>query len=158
MNERETIVIMANAPPKKIRIRRHSMNERETILVVDDDVQMVDSVKTLLEGVGYQVEYAYQARKGMELARETRPDLILLDVLFAAPPGPNGFAVARELYHDPALKETPIIILSGAKKVLNVPYRLEPDETWMPVKAFLEKPILPGQLLAEIDRVLRPRQ
>ncbi len=86
------------------------------------------------------------------------PNLILLDVMFAGPPGPDGFEVARELHADPHLREVPIIILSGVKKVLDVPFQLSPDETWMPVRAFLDKPIKPDKLLAEIEKVLGPRQ
>lgn len=130
------------------------MDETKTILVIDDDVQMVDSMKTLLTSVGYQVLSAYQSRKGIELAKEKAPDLILLDVMFAGPPGPDGFEIARELYADPQLKNVPIIILSGVRKVLDVPFQLTPDETWMPVKAFLDKPIKPDKLLDEIGKVL----
>ena len=130
------------------------MSKNSHILIVDDDVQLVDSVQTLLESVGYQVSSAYQSRKGIELAQETTPDLILLDVMFAGPPGPDGFEVSRELYADPQLREIPIIILSGVRKVLNVSFQLTPDETWMPVKAFLDKPIKPQKLLDEIGKVL----
>lgn len=46
------------------------MPEKQHILVIDDDVQFVDIVETLLESVGYQVSHAYQAERGMFLARE----------------------------------------------------------------------------------------
>lgn len=130
------------------------MAEGKHIMVVDDDVQLVDTVKTLLESVGYQVSYAYQAEKGMELARATKPDLILLDIMFAGPPGPDGIETSRRLRLDPVLKDTPVIILSGVKKLLDMPVRLAPDEDYMPVKAFLEKPFKPNELLAEIEKVL----
>lgn len=133
------------------------MTGKQHILVVDDDVQLVDSVTTILESVGYQVSHAYQSRKGIELARQIRPDLILLDVMFAGPPGPDGFAVARELHDDAELRDVPIIMLSGVRKVLEIPYELSPDETWMPVKAFIDKPIHAGKLLGEIEKVLGPR-
>jgi twitching motility two-component system response regulator PilH len=128
------------------------------ILVVDDDVQLVDMVKTLLESVGYEVYYAYQAKKGIEKARATTPDLILLDVMFAGPPGPDGFEVSRQLHKDPVLKNIPVIMLSGVRKALDLHFKYEPDETWMPVKAFIEKPVEPDTLLAEIEKVLGPRQ
>ena len=134
------------------------MSEKQTILVMDDDAQLVESVRTLLASVGYHVISAYQSQKGIELAKETTPDLILLDVMFARPPGPDGFQVARELHDDPTLKKVPIIILSGIRKVLDFAFELSPDETWMPVKAFLDKPIKPHKLLAEIKQVLEPRQ
>jgi CheY-like chemotaxis protein len=133
------------------------MAGKHSILVIDDDVQLVDTVKTLLEAVGYQVAYAYQAEKGMELARQSRPDLILLDVMFAGPPGPDGIELSRRFHQDADLKNIPVIILSGVRKVLDYPFRINPDDTWMPVKAFLEKPITPSKLLAEIAKILGPR-
>lgn len=131
---------------------------KKKILVVDDDVQFVDTVKTLLESVGYEVSYAYQVKKGLELAKAMTPDLILLDVMFAGPSGPDGFEVSRQLHQDSALKDIPVIILSGVRKATELPFKFEPDETWMPVKAFLEKPIKPDKLLPEIEKVLGPRK
>ncbi|MCX7682513.1 MAG: response regulator [Anaerolineae bacterium] len=131
--------------------------KRQSILVIDDDVQLVDTVKTLLEAVGYQVLYAYQAEKGLEIARQHKPDLILLDVMFAGPPGPDGIELSRRINQDADLRGIPVIILSGVRKVLDYPFRIAPDETWMPVKAFLEKPITPSRLLAEIEKILGPR-
>ena len=90
------------------------------------------------------------------MARELRPDLILLDIMFAGPPGPDGVEISRQLRQDPVLGDTPVIILSGVKKVLDMPVKIAPDEAYMPVKAFLEKPFKPDQLLAEIDKVLAP--
>jgi CheY-like chemotaxis protein len=133
------------------------MSEQQHIMIIDDDVQLVNTVKTLLEGVGYRVSHSYQSEKGMELAKETKPDLILLDILFAGPPGPDGVELSRRLHRDPVLKDIPVIILSGAKKVLDMPVALGPDEDYMPVKAFLEKPVKPDKLLAEIEKILGPR-
>lgn len=133
------------------------MAGQQSILVIDDDVQLVDTVKTLLEAVGYRVLHAYQAEKGLEIARESKPDLILLDVMFAGPPGPDGIELSRRVHQDAELKDIPVIILSGVRKVLDYPFRISPDDTWMPVKAFLEKPITPAKLLAEIEKVLGPR-
>ena len=134
------------------------MSEMKKILVIDDDVQLVDTVRTLLESVGYQVSHAYQSEKGVDLAREDRPDLILLDVMFAGPPGPDGIEVSRQLQEDPDLKDIPVVILSGVKRVLDMPVKLAPDESFMPVEAFLEKPFKPNQLLAVIEEVLGPRE
>ncbi|MCL7451420.1 MAG: response regulator [Anaerolineae bacterium] len=128
--------------------------EKRHILVVDDDVQLVDSVTTLLESVGYSVSYAYHPEKALDLAKETRPDLILLDIMFAGPPGPDGVEVSRQIHRDPEIQDIPVIMLSGVKKVLDMPVHLAHDEDYMPVKAFLEKPFEPEQLLAEVEKVL----
>ncbi|MBN1317313.1 MAG: response regulator [Anaerolineales bacterium] len=134
------------------------MAEKQKILVIDDDVQLVDTVTALLESVGYVVASAYQAEKGMQLAREIKPDLILLDVMFAGPPGPDGIEISRRLSDDPVVRDVPVIILTGVRKVLDFPFPVEPDETWMPVRAFLEKPIKPKKLLDEIESIIGPRE
>ena len=130
------------------------MSAKTHVLIIDDDVQLVDTVRTLLESVGYEVSYAYQAEKGIMLAQEAKPDLILLDIMFAGPPGPDGTEISRRLDQDPELKDTPVIVLSGVKKALDMPVKLGPDDAYMPVEAFLEKPFKPSELLAEIEKVL----
>jgi CheY-like chemotaxis protein len=130
------------------------MSEKKNILVIDDDVQLVDTVKTLLEAVGYQVSFSYQSEKGFELARQIKPDLILLDIMFAGPPGPDGVEISRRFHEDPDLKDTPVIVVSGVKQALDMPIKIEPDDAYMPVKAFLEKPFKPDQLLSTINEVL----
>jgi two-component system alkaline phosphatase synthesis response regulator PhoP len=134
------------------------MSEKRKVLVIDDDVQLVDTVQTLLEGAGYRVSYAHHPEKGMELAREVKPDLILLDIMFAGPPGPDGVEVSRRLQADAVLKDTPVIMLSGVKQVLDMPVEIAPDEDYMPVQAFLEKPFKPAELLAAIEEVLGPQE
>jgi len=124
------------------------------IVVVDDDVQLVESVTTLLESVGYEVFSAYRAEKGFDLAKEKQPDLILLDVMFAGPPGPDGFEISRRIKKDPDLKDTPVVMLSGVKKVLELGYEVTPDDDFMPVEAFIDKPVKPERLLAAIDEAL----
>jgi len=133
------------------------MANKRKILVIDDDVQLVESVTTLLQSAGYEVAWAYQAEKGVALAREMRPDLIVMDILFAGPPGPDGVEVSRQLAQDPELRDTPVLILSGVKKVLDMPVKLGPDEAYMPVQAFVEKPFKPEELLAEIQQLLALR-
>ncbi len=130
------------------------MAEQKTILVVDDDVQFVDTVKTLLENVGYKVNFAYQAKKGVDLARQSRPDLILFDAMFAGPPGMDGIEAARELAKIPELKNTPVIMISGIRKVMELPFPLDMDDNWLPVRAFIEKPVKPDKLLLEIRNVI----
>jgi CheY-like chemotaxis protein len=134
------------------------MSEKQRVMVIDDDVQLVDTVRILLESAGYEVSFAYQAEKGLELARQVKPDLILLDIMFAGPPGPNGVEISRQVHADPVLKGTPVIILSGVKKVLDMPVKIAPDEDYMPVKAFLEKPFTPDELLTAIQEVLGPQE
>ena len=132
------------------------MIKQKKILVADDDVQFVDSIKTLLENSGYEVTTTYRSEEVLPILKGSRPDLILLDVMFAGDKNTDGFDVSRALNKEPLLSDIPVIILSGVRKVLNLPYGLEPDERWMPVKAFLEKPVKPDELLTEVKKILGP--
>jgi len=129
-------------------------NNSTKIIIIDDDVQYVDTIKTLLDSVGYDVSFSYKGQKGFELAREIKPDIILLDVMFAGSLGPNGFEVAKLLNQDLATQKIPIIMISGVKKTMgtNVPDELERQSIC--VESFLEKPIKPGTLLSEIEKIL----
>jgi len=134
------------------------MSEKQHILVIDDDPQLVETVTTLLESVGYRTSSANTINKGLELAKAGNPDLILLDVLFDFQPGPDGIQFSQQLHEDPDLKDTPVIMLSGVKQAVDFPYDYSPDPTYMPVKAFIDKPVKPDKLLAEIEKVLGPRE
>jgi CheY-like chemotaxis protein len=132
------------------------MIEKKKILVADDDVQLVDSVKTLLEGAGYRVFFTYKSEKIVETVKDVQPDLVLLDVMFAGESGPDGFEVSRALSMEPTLRDIPVLILSGVRKVMDLPFSYKPDDRWMPVKAFIEKPVKPDVLLGEIKKILGP--
>ncbi|HNW82687.1 MAG TPA: response regulator [bacterium] len=130
------------------------VRSKKLILVADDDVQMVYSVKTLLESSGFGVIFTYRSDKVVELASEHLPDLIILDVMFAGAGIPDGIELSRRINQNPKTSSIPVIILSGVKKVMDFSSDLEPDEDWMPVKAFLDKPIRPETLLNEIKKHL----
>ena len=130
------------------------MSVKRKILVADDDVQFVDSLKTLLESSGYEVSYTYKSSEVIESAKSINPNLILLDVMFAGPRDPDGFKISRLLHNDPELKDIPVIIISGVRKVWDLPHNFELDEKWMPVRSFIEKPFKPAELLSEITKVL----
>lgn len=132
------------------------MNDRakKLVLVADDDVQMVFSIRSLLENSGFDVIFTYRSDKVIELACEFHPDLIILDVMFAGAGIPDGIELSRRIKNNGQTSSIPVIILSGVKKVMDFSSDLEPDDDWMPVKAFLDKPIKPETLLNEIKKYL----
>ena len=119
------------------------------VLVIDDDAELVESVINLLEAKGYQTSSASNGQEGVEKAKAQKPDLILLDVMMTTKD--EGFNVARELKQIDSLKETPVVMVTGVRKAMNLPFSFETDETWLPVKAFLEKPVKPEALLKAIE-------
>jgi hypothetical protein len=79
------------------------------VLVIDDDAMVADLLRRTLVKDGYRVEYAENGEKGLQLARQLRPDAITLDVMM---PGMDGWQVMTHLKSDPELADIPVILLS----------------------------------------------
>ncbi|MHC4237099.1 MAG: response regulator [Planctomycetota bacterium] len=125
----------------------------QRILIIDDDIDYVESIVNLLEAKGYTVASAHNGADGVASAKADKPDLILLDVMMNTKD--EGFNVARELQEIEALKGTPVIMCTGVRREMNLPFGFEPDQTWLPVKQILEKPLKPETLLDAISEALK---
>lgn len=123
------------------------------ILVVDDDVDFVNATSTLLRAKKYTVVSAPNGEEGYTKAKAEVPDLMLLDVMMTH--DAEGFEIARRLKEDPATKAIPIIMITGIRKEKGLPFGFEPDDDWLPVKAVLEKPVKPDELLKKIEEMLK---
>jgi CheY-like chemotaxis protein len=80
-----------------------------TILVIDDDPVARHIMSYMLTQQGFDVQMAGSGAEGLTLAREIKPAVITLDVMM---PGMDGWAVLRELKNDPALRDTPVIMIT----------------------------------------------
>jgi CheY-like chemotaxis protein len=124
------------------------------ILVIDDDMDICLSIKTLLEANGYAVETATNKEEGLEKFTSTRPDLAILDVMMAT--WQDGFEMSRQLKKDPDLKNIPILMLTGVENKTGFEFKSEAgDEEWLPVEGFLDKPVEPEVLLSEVEKLLK---
>ena len=123
------------------------------VLMIDDDPEFVDAITNILDAKGYDVVSASDGKDGVAKAKQEKPDIILLDVMMTTKS--EGFDVARELSKDANLKGTPVIMLTGVRKEMNLPFGFEPDADWLPVKAFLEKPVKPEVLLKTIEENIK---
>jgi CheY-like chemotaxis protein len=82
-----------------------------------------------------------------------KPDLLILDVMMAG--WSDGFEMARELRKNPEYKEMPIIMLTGVEQRTGIGFKSTAgDPEWLPVDAFLDKPVEPQVLLAEVRKLL----
>jgi two-component system alkaline phosphatase synthesis response regulator PhoP len=116
----------------------------QKVLVVDDDVKTVDLVKLYLERDGYQVLTAYDGVEALRLAQESRPDLIVLDLML---PDIDGLEVCRTLRHE---SDVPIIMLTARTT--------DQDKlTGLGLGAddYVTKPFSPKVLVARVQAVLR---
>jgi CheY-like chemotaxis protein len=119
------------------------------VLIIDDDPDFVDAILNVLDAKGYEVDSAPNGKIGLAKAKERKPDLILLDVMMTTKS--EGFDVAREINKDEQLKGIPVILVTGVRKEMSLPFGFEPDEDWLPVKGVLEKPVKPEVLLKTIE-------
>ncbi|MDH7499722.1 MAG: response regulator [candidate division NC10 bacterium] len=121
------------------------------ILLIDDDVDFVEINTTILKKKGYEVISAYNGKQGFEKAKAEKPDLIVLDVMMMD--RTEGFYTARQLRSEATTKSIPLILLTAIHQEEKA-FRFAPDETWLPVDVFLDKPVKPERLLEEIQRQL----
>lgn len=126
------------------------MSEPKRILLVDDDPDIIEANKALLESEGYEIYSAMDGKSGLEVAQDIKPDLMILDVMMAH--DTEGFDVSRDLPKIPELQNLPVIILTGIREAMSLPFKFEPDGTWLPVKVVLEKPVAPETLLEEVKK------
>jgi CheY-like chemotaxis protein len=126
------------------------------VLVVDDELDMRTFITTLLETNGFKPLTAQDGFQGLEVARKSRPALIILDIMM---PKESGINLYRELRNDPELKDIPVIMLSAlskktffhSQKVLDE-YKGEkiPEPA-----AYIEKPPEPDEILEAIRSCLK---
>ena len=128
------------------------MSRKHLILLVDDDRELVESNRLLLESEGFEVQAAYDGKSGVEAARKIKPDLMILDVMMAT--DTEGFDVSRNIPKIPGLQGLPVIVLTGIRETKKLAFGFEPDDAWLPCKAVLEKPVPPEKLLEEVRKNL----
>ncbi len=90
--------------------------ESASILVVDDDPEIVTMLSTRLTKRGYRVTTASDGHRAIELAKKDRPDLMLLDVMM---PGKSGWEVARALKQDPTTQGIKIVMVTAIGEQVN---------------------------------------
>ena len=128
----------------------------EKILVIDDDPDLVEVIRLTLEASGFQVFAAASGEDGLQKVKDVRPDLIVLDVMMDYTT--EGFQVSLALRSpDPkseyaAYRDIPILMLTAIHST--TPLRFGPEQDYLPVDDFVEKPIEPGELVAKIRGLL----
>ena len=118
------------------------------VLLIDDEREFVEVTKVVLESNGFEVVGAYSAEEGKRKVLQEKPDLIVLDVMMETKMA--GFEAARWIRSQDETKDIPIIMLTAVNQ--QVPWRFEPDDIWLPVDVFLDKPVSPDLLLAEVRK------
>ena len=127
------------------------------VLLVDDDRDFLEMTSHVLEAAGYRTVCAADPAAALEaMARET-PSLVVTDLMMKALD--SGFSLARAIQADERLRHVPVVVVTAIATRLGYDFapRQAADLAAMGATAFFEKPIPPGKLLAEIDKLLRPQ-
>ena len=119
----------------------------ESILVVEDDEDILQLLKYNLAKEGYRVTAVTSGEEGLQLARSTTPDLLLLDLML---PGIDGLEVCRTLKIDAKARQIPIIMLTAKGEEADIVSGLE-----LGAEDYITKPFSPKVLLARVRAVLR---
>ena len=123
------------------------MAVKPKILCIEDDKEMMDLLRLILESRGFDFVSAEGGREGLDKVRAERPDLILLDLMM---PDIDGWQVYRQLKADDELDKIPVIVTTVRTKNIHEALGLHLGE----IADYITKPFSPAELLASIDRVL----
>jgi twitching motility two-component system response regulator PilH len=117
-----------------------------TVLIVDDSPTEIHVLKGILTKQGYSILVAENGEAGVEEARASKPDLILMDVVM---PGLNGFQATRQLNRDPDTSDIPVILVTTKDQ--------ETDRAWglrQGAREYVVKPVNADELVAKIKALL----
>ena len=125
-----------------------------TIMIIDDDAELVENVISILESPDVRIVTLDTTEGAIERLEAVNPDLLILDVMFPENPA-GGFDLAREIRKTEAIKELPIILLTGINQELPMDFSADDiDDEWMPVQDMLEKPISVSELRDRVQKLI----
>ena len=126
------------------------MNENLSILIVDDDPDILDGIVVILESQDYDLRTARDGVQCLNLLKEEVPDLLILDLLM---PRMDGWGVIREVRSDSRYANMPIMVLTTViEDASRRRYELETGQA-MDIQAYIEKPAKPGDLLTMVENL-----
>ena len=131
----------------------------KNILIVDDDPDVILFLSTVLKDHGYITVDASNGREGLERAKSDHPDLILLDLMM---PKKSGIALLSDLKKDDALKEIPVIMVTGVSSETGIDLEAffkkgatgDPERNALKPEGYIEKPVDPQKLLKLVKKAL----
>lgn len=123
------------------------MSDAPHVLCIEDEPEMIELVRLILERKGYRVTGAVGGTEGLEILHAHKPDLILLDLMM---PDIDGWEVYRQMKADPNLADIPVIVVTAKAQSIDKVLGLHIAK----VEDYITKPFGPQELLASISRVL----
>ena len=125
------------------------------ILIVDDDAEIREAMRIILESEGHQVTEADGADTCRQAITESRPDLLILDVMMETPDA--GFQLSYELVQGEH-RNMPILMVTGVGQATGFKFDPKKDEDFLPVTDYVEKPVSPQDLIKRVNSLLQKRR
>jgi CheY-like chemotaxis protein len=130
------------------------MSAGKNLLIIDDDPDFVDGIRSILKMADYEVDVAYNPKDGYKALQSKPYDLLLLDIMMGR--GAEGVMIARKIRKDPKLREIPVLIITGIREQMAF---LFPGQAvhphFVPVDELVEKPVEPQMLLDKVSTLLK---
>lgn len=118
------------------------------VIYVEDDAEMIDLIRLILNRRGYQVTGANGGQQGLDLIRSEIPDLVLVDLMM---PNMDGWEVYQQLKSNPETNQIPVIVITAKSQPIDRVLGLHIAK----VDDYICKPFHPQELLDSIDKVLQ---
>lgn len=118
------------------------------ILCIEDESEMIELIRIILESKGFQVEGAAGGAEGLQKIRTYKPDLVLLDLMM---PGVDGWEVYQQMRADEATRDIPVIVVTAKAQSIDKVLGLQIAR----VDEYITKPFSPEELLHSVETVLK---
>ncbi len=130
------------------------MNQQKKLLIIDDDPDFVEGIKSILDAANYSVDVAYNPKDGLNALQTMNYDMLLLDIMMGR--GAEGIMIARKMRKDAKLRELPVLIITGIREQMAFLFPGEPvHPRFVEVDELVEKPVEPQFLLDKVSALLQ---
>jgi len=122
------------------------VKDAKQVIYIEDEQEMIDLVSLILSRKGYVVTGANGGRDGLNLVRQKRPDLVLLDLMM---PDMDGWEVYQQMKADEKLRQIPVIVITAKAQSIDKVLGLHIAK----VDDYISKPFSPQDLLESVEKV-----
>jgi DNA-binding response OmpR family regulator len=127
------------------------MADKQRILCIEDEEEMIDLMRLILERKGFEVLGAVGGQEGLDAVRREKPDLVLLDLMM---PDVDGWEVYRQMKSDAELQDIPVVVVTAKAQSIDKVLGLHIAK----VDDYVTKPFGPGDLLESVERVFQKQE
>ncbi|NCP87213.1 MAG: two-component system response regulator [Anaerolineae bacterium CG_4_9_14_3_um_filter_57_17] len=126
-------------------------NEQKRILCIEDEPDMIDLIRIILQRRGYEIQGAAGGQEGIRKVREWLPDLVLLDLMM---PDMDGWEVYQQMKAEEKTRNIPVIVVTAKAQNIDKVLGLHIAK----VDDYVAKPFSPSELLASVEKVFKGKK